>query len=124
MMMMTAMMTPGFLLADDMVALAEIDRRPAYESSGCSRHLWCAAGPRRPGRMTAIRHRLPNRPGHDRGSPPIHNMFGALAEFERLKPLLRVIHKRVGACLRNYRGKGLVRASDGPGRTVLWEIIR
>lgn len=40
------------------------------------------------------------------------------------KPLLRVIHKRVGACLRNYRGKGLVRAIEGPGRTVLWEIAR
>ena len=34
----------------------------------------------------------------------------------RSEPLLRVIHKRVGACLRNYRGKGLVRAIDGPGR--------
>jgi hypothetical protein len=40
------------------------------------------------------------------------------------KPLLRVIHKRVGACLRNYRGKGLVRASEGPGRVVLWELAR
>jgi hypothetical protein len=40
------------------------------------------------------------------------------------KPLLRVIHKRVGACLRNYRNKGIVRALDGPGRRVLWEIAR
>jgi hypothetical protein len=40
------------------------------------------------------------------------------------KPLLRVIHKRVGACLRNYRNKGLVRAIDGPTRSVLWEIAR
>ena len=40
------------------------------------------------------------------------------------KPLLRVIHKRVGACLRNYRNKGIVRALDGPGRRVLWEIVR
>jgi hypothetical protein len=40
------------------------------------------------------------------------------------RPLLRVIHKRVGACLRNYRGKGLVHAIDGPGRTVVWEIMR
>ena len=40
------------------------------------------------------------------------------------KPLLRVIHKRVGACLRNYRSKGLVRAVEGPARVVLWEIMR
>jgi len=39
-------------------------------------------------------------------------------------PLLRVIHKRVGACLRNYRSKGVVRALDGPGGRVLWEIVR
>jgi hypothetical protein len=35
------------------------------------------------------------------------------------KPLLRVIQKRVGASLRNYRNKGTVRAVDGPARTVL-----
>jgi len=31
------------------------------------------------------------------------------------KPLLRVFQKRVDACLRNYRSKGIVRALDGPG---------
>jgi hypothetical protein len=40
------------------------------------------------------------------------------------KPLLRVIHKRIGACLRNYRSKGIVRDIEGPGRSVLWEIMR
>jgi hypothetical protein len=40
------------------------------------------------------------------------------------RPLLRVIQKRVGACLRNYRSKGVVRDSVGPGRSVLWEIVR
>jgi hypothetical protein len=40
------------------------------------------------------------------------------------KPLLRVIQKRVGASLRNYRNKGIVRSVDGPARTVLWEIVR
>jgi hypothetical protein len=40
------------------------------------------------------------------------------------KPLLRVIDKRVGASLRNYRDKGVVRSVDGPARTVLWEIVR
>jgi hypothetical protein len=38
--------------------------------------------------------------------------------------LLRVVTKRVGACLRNYRDKGIVRSVDGPRRTVLWEIAR
>ena len=39
------------------------------------------------------------------------------------KPLLRVLSKRVGACLRMQKGKGLVRSSVGPNRTLLWEII-
>ena len=38
------------------------------------------------------------------------------------KPLLRVLAKRVGACLRLHRGKGLVRSVEGPGRAILWEI--
>jgi hypothetical protein len=38
------------------------------------------------------------------------------------RPLLRVMTKRVAACLRNYRGKGLVRSVDGPKRSILWEI--
>jgi|SRR5262249_47820944 len=40
------------------------------------------------------------------------------------RPLLRVIHKRVGACLQNYRNKGIVRDIEGPGRSVLREIVR
>lgn len=40
------------------------------------------------------------------------------------KPLLRVLARRVGACLRMHRGKGLVRSLDGPNRTILWEIAR
>ncbi len=38
------------------------------------------------------------------------------------KPLLKVLTKRVGACLRLHREKGLVRSLDGPRRTVLWEV--
>jgi hypothetical protein len=38
--------------------------------------------------------------------------------------LLRVVMKRVGACLRNYRNKGLVRSVNGPARAILWEIVR
>ena len=40
------------------------------------------------------------------------------------KPLLRVLSKRVGACLRMHRKAGLVRSVDGPNRIMLWEIAR
>jgi hypothetical protein len=40
------------------------------------------------------------------------------------KPLLKVLAKRVGSCLRNNRDKGLVRSVEGPNRSVLWEIVR
>ena len=40
------------------------------------------------------------------------------------KPLFRVIQKRVGACPRNDRNKGIVRSIDGPARMVLREIMR
>jgi hypothetical protein len=40
------------------------------------------------------------------------------------KPLLRVISKRVGAGLRHYRTKGLIRSVDGPNRIRLWETIK
>jgi hypothetical protein len=46
-----------------------------------------------------------------------------VAAIVRLRPG-RANHKCVGACLRNYRNKGIVRALDGPGRRVLWEIVR
>lgn len=38
------------------------------------------------------------------------------------RPLLRVMVKRVGACLRNYRTKGVLRSIEGSERSVLWEI--
>jgi hypothetical protein len=38
------------------------------------------------------------------------------------KPLLRVLSKRVGACLRKHRDAGLVRSLVGPNRAVFWEI--
>ena len=40
------------------------------------------------------------------------------------KRLVRLIGKRVGACLRHQRGKGLVRAERGPGQFMLWEVVR
>lgn len=38
------------------------------------------------------------------------------------KPLLKVLSKRVGSCLRHYRQLGQVESIDGPGRTILWKI--
>jgi hypothetical protein len=40
------------------------------------------------------------------------------------KPLLRVLSKRVGACLRHYRGLGLVQSVDGPARAILWQAAK
>lgn len=40
------------------------------------------------------------------------------------KPFLRVLTKRVGACLRNLRKKGLVRLVREVGHVGLWEIVR
>lgn len=40
------------------------------------------------------------------------------------KPLLRVLSKRVGACLRHNRTKGLVRSVAGPSGSTFWEIVR
>jgi len=40
------------------------------------------------------------------------------------KPLLRVLSKRVGACLRHYRQAGLVKSIDGPSRSILWQVKR
>jgi hypothetical protein len=40
------------------------------------------------------------------------------------KPFLRVLSRRVGACLRNLRKKGLVRLVRQPGSLGLWEIVR
>ena len=40
------------------------------------------------------------------------------------KRLMRLVGKRVGACLRHWRNKGVVRSERGPGQYQLWEIIR
>lgn len=38
------------------------------------------------------------------------------------KPFLRVLSRRVGACLRNLRKKGLVKMTRPPGSLGLWQI--
>jgi hypothetical protein len=40
------------------------------------------------------------------------------------KPFVRVLSRRVGACLRNCRQKGLVRLHREIGRAGLWETVR
>jgi hypothetical protein len=40
------------------------------------------------------------------------------------KPFMRVLSRRVGACLRNLRKKGLVRLMRPPGSLGLWEIAK
>ena len=40
------------------------------------------------------------------------------------KPFMRVLSRRVGACLRNLRKKGLVRLKREVGQLGLWEIVR
>jgi len=74
--------------------------------------------------MTAILHRLPNRSGYKRRSPSIHNMFGALGEFERLNPLLSGSFTSASAFACSIAATRVVCAIDGPERTVLWEIVR
>lgn len=39
------------------------------------------------------------------------------------KHLVNTIKKRVGACLRHNRRRGLVRTAPGAGKTAVWEII-
>ena len=38
--------------------------------------------------------------------------------------LVRLVGKRVGACLRHQREKGLVRSRLGPGAYLIWEMAR
>ncbi|HET6157594.1 MAG TPA: hypothetical protein VFE34_04555 [Dongiaceae bacterium] len=38
------------------------------------------------------------------------------------KHLVNTIKKRIGACLRHNRSRGIVRNASGPGKTVDWEI--
>ena len=40
------------------------------------------------------------------------------------KRLVRTVGKRVGACLRHHRNKGLLQSSEGLGQHVVWEIQR
>ena len=40
------------------------------------------------------------------------------------KRLVQLVGKRVGACLRHHRGKGLVRSIRGKVSHLLWEIAR
>lgn len=46
----------------------------------------------------------------------------ARALDKRDQKLLRLITKRVGVALRTQRKNGVVRAEQGPGQFVLWEI--
>ncbi len=38
--------------------------------------------------------------------------------------LLKLMTKRVGVALRGQRDNGAVRAAQGPGQMVLWEVAR
>jgi hypothetical protein len=38
------------------------------------------------------------------------------------KRLVKLIGKRVGACLRHHRTKGLVESEEGPGQFMLWDL--
>lgn len=38
--------------------------------------------------------------------------------------LLKLVGKRVGACLRHHRGQGLLRSLKGPQHLLEWEIAR
>jgi len=40
------------------------------------------------------------------------------------KRLVKTIGKRVGACLRHHRVKGLIRSIDGLGDRLAWEVVR
>jgi hypothetical protein len=40
------------------------------------------------------------------------------------KRLVKTISKRVGACLRHHRLKGLIKSGKGLGAHITWEIVR
>ncbi|MGX5804159.1 hypothetical protein ACWGS9_23335 [Bradyrhizobium sp. Arg314] len=40
------------------------------------------------------------------------------------KRLVKTICKRVGACLRHHRNKGLLRSTEGLGQHIVWEVAR
>jgi hypothetical protein len=38
------------------------------------------------------------------------------------KRLIKTVGKRVGACLRHHRAKGVIRSVDGLGDRLVWEV--
>ncbi len=40
------------------------------------------------------------------------------------KRLVRLIGKRIRACLKHYKHKGALRSRKGPGSFLLWEIFK
>lgn len=40
------------------------------------------------------------------------------------KRLVKTVGKRVGACLRHHRSKGLLRSNQGLGKLIYWEVAR
>jgi hypothetical protein len=40
------------------------------------------------------------------------------------KKLVRTVSKRVIACVRHARAKGLLRSNKEPGKMLMWEIVR
>ncbi len=40
------------------------------------------------------------------------------------KRLVRLVGKRVGACLRHQRAKGLVQSDQGPEQFMVWKLMR
>lgn len=39
------------------------------------------------------------------------------------KRLLRTVAKRVNACLRHYRTRGVLQSAPGPGGRILWKVV-
>lgn len=40
------------------------------------------------------------------------------------KKAVKIMIEKVGACLRNYKYKGIISSRKGEGRGVIWEIVR
>jgi hypothetical protein len=40
------------------------------------------------------------------------------------KRLVKTVGKRVGACLRHHRTKGLIQSAEGLGDRIAWEVAR
>lgn len=38
--------------------------------------------------------------------------------------LVKLMGRRVGACLRHHRAKGLLESEAGPGKMVMWQVMR